>query len=173
MRIAHTRRAPNGAPVEADAVRVLEETVALAADLGHRVQEADPTIDGDAVVPAFLTLMAVNTVVNLSSHPSAGHAAREDEVERITWLSAKMGEAVSGADCVRATRTMHRPGRQMAAFHRGHDVLLTPGLATGTAVKLPNTDVVVGLAPASIRAARCVPVRSARRRSISIRWSVG
>ena len=143
LRIAWTCRAPNGAPVEADALRVLEETAALAADLGHQVEEADPAIDGAAVVPTFLTLMAANTVVNLSSHPSAARAAREDEVERITWLSAKMGEAVSGADCVRAIQTMHRLGRQMAAFHRDYDVLLTPGLATGTAVKLGWLDMMM------------------------------
>ncbi len=136
LRIAYTSRTPNGAPVEADALRVLEETASLAAELGHRVEEADPDIDRAAVVPTFLTLMAVNTAANLSSHPSAGRAAREDEVERITWLSAKMGEGFDGADCVRATQTMHRLGRQMAAFHRGYDILLTPGLATGTAVKL-------------------------------------
>ena len=136
LRIAFTRRTPNGAPVEADALRVLEETASLAADLGHRVEEADPAIDGEAVVPTFLTLMAANTAVNLASHPTAGRAAREDEVERITWLSAKMAEAVSGADYVRATQTMHRLGRQMAAFHGGYDLLLTPGLATGIAVKL-------------------------------------
>ena len=136
LRIAFTRRTPNGAPVEADALRVLEETASLAADLGHRVEEADPAIDGEAVVPTFLTLMAANTAVNLASHPTAGRAAREDEVERITWLSAKMAEQVSGADYVRATQTMHRLGRQMAAFHSDYDILLTPGLATGTAVKL-------------------------------------
>lgn len=136
LRIAWTGKAPNGAPVEADAMRVLEETARLADELGHLVEEADPDIDGEAVVPTFLTLMAVNAAVNLSSHPSAGRAAREDEVERITWLSAKMGESVSGADCVRATQTMHRLGRQMAAFHRDYDILLTPGLATGTAVRL-------------------------------------
>ena len=136
LRIAYTRRTPNGAPVEADALRVLEETASLAADLGHRVEEADPAIDGEAVVPTFLTLMAANTAVNLASHPTAGRAAREDEVERITWLSAKMAEAVSGADYVRATQTMHRLGRQMAAFHGEYDLLLTPGLATGIAVRL-------------------------------------
>ena len=136
LRIAFTTRTPNGAPVEADALQVLEETVSLATDLGHRVEEADPAIDGEAVVPTFLTLMAANTAVNLASHPSAGRAAREDEVERITWLSAKMAVSVSGADYVRATQTMHRLGRQMADFHRGYDILLTPGLATGTAVKL-------------------------------------
>ena len=136
LRIAFTTRTPNGAPVEADALRVLEETASLAADLGHRVEEADPAIDGEAVVPTFLTLMAANTAVNLASHPTAGRAAREDEVERITWLSAKMAEQVSGADYVRATQTMHRLGRQMAAFHGEYDLLLTPGLATGIAVKL-------------------------------------
>ena len=136
LRIAFTTRTPNGAPVEADALRVLQETASLAAELGHRVEEADPAIDGEAVVPTFLTLMAANTAVNLASHPTAGRAAREDEVERITWLSAKMAEQISGADYVRATQTMHRLGRQMAAFHSDYDILLTPGLATGTAVKL-------------------------------------
>ncbi len=143
LRVAVTARAPNGAPVEQDALRVLRETAALATDLGHHVVEADPDIDGDAMVPTFLTLMGVNTVVNLSSHPTAGRAAREDEVERVTWLTAKLGEATSSADYVRATQTMHRLGRQMAAFHRDYDVLLTPGLATGTAVKLGWLDMMM------------------------------
>ena len=143
LRVAFTARAPNGAQVEADALRVLQETAALATDLGHHVVEADPDIDGEAVVPTFLTLMGVNTVVNLSSHPTAGRAARKDEVERITWLTAKLGEATTGADYVRATQTMHRIGRQMAAFHRDYDVLLTPGLATSTAVKLGWLDMMM------------------------------
>ncbi len=143
LRIAFTSRAPNGAPVEADALRVLEEAVTLAAGLGHHVEEADPAIDGDTVVPTFLAVMGVNTVVNLSSHPTAGRAAHEHEVERITWLTAKLGEATSSADYVRAIQTMHRLGRQMAAFHRDHDVLLTPGLATGTAVKLGWLDMMM------------------------------
>ena len=143
LRIAFTARTPNGAPVDAEARRVLEETATLAADLGHHVEEADPAIDGEAMVPTFLTLMGVNTVVNLSSHPSAGRPAREDEVERITWLTAKLGEAASSADYVRATQTMHRLGRQMAAFHGDHDLLLTPGLATGTAVELGWLDMMM------------------------------
>ncbi len=136
LRVAFTSRTPNGAPVDADAMRVLEATANLAAELGHRVEDADPAIEGEAIMPTFLTLMGVNTVVNLSNHPSAGRAARQDEVESITWLTAKLGEATSSADYVRATQTMHRLGRQMAAFHGDHDILLTPGLATGAAIKL-------------------------------------
>ena len=130
LRIAHTSLAPNGAKVEAESLRVLAETAKLCADLGHRVEEAHPSIDRPAVVPTFLALAAANTVVNLASHPTKGRAAQPDEVEKVTWATAKLGEKVSGADYVRATQAAHRLGRQMAAFHADWDVLLTPGLAT-------------------------------------------
>jgi Asp-tRNA(Asn)/Glu-tRNA(Gln) amidotransferase A subunit family amidase len=129
LRIAWTAAAPNGAKVDSDCLSVLAETVKLCADLDHRVEECDPEIDRAAVVPTFLTLASANTVVNLASHPTAARPAGEGDVERVTWLTAKMGEKVSGAGYVRATQTAHRLGRQMAAFHSEWDVLLTPGLA--------------------------------------------
>jgi Asp-tRNA(Asn)/Glu-tRNA(Gln) amidotransferase A subunit family amidase len=130
LRIAWTAATPNGTTVDAENLRVLADTVALCSDLGHRLEQRDPEIDRAAVVPTFLTLASANTVVNLASHPTAGRPARESEVERITWLTAKMGERINAADYVRATQTAHRLGRQMAAFHTDWDVLLTPGLAT-------------------------------------------
>lgn len=129
LRIAWTMAPPNGAPIEAEPLRVLRETAALCAELGHHVGQADPTIDGAAVVPTFLTLAAANTVVNLASHPTAGRSARPGEVERVTYATGQKGEKITAADYVRATQTAHRLGRQMAAFHAGWDVLLTPGLA--------------------------------------------
>ena len=133
LKIAWTAAAPNGAKIDPECLRLLAETVTLCADLGHDVAECDPEIDRLAVMPAFLTLASANTVVNLASHPSAGRPAREGEVERITWLTAKMGESISAPDYVRATQTAHRLGRQMAAFHAQWDVLLTPGLSSPAA----------------------------------------
>src|SRR5881628_2661585 len=130
LRIAFTSVTPNGAEVEAESLRTLAETAKLCADLGHHVEEVKPAIDGEAVVPTFLTLAAANTVVNLAGNTAKGRAAREDEVERVTWATGQMGQRVSGADYVRATQTAHRLGRQMAAFHERWDILLTPGLAT-------------------------------------------
>jgi len=130
LRIAWTAAAPNGVKIDAESLRVLSETVKLCGELGHRMEERDPQIDRAAVVPTFLTLASANTVVNLASHPTAGRSPREDEVERITWLTAKMGERISAPDYVRATQAAHRLGRQMAAFHADWDVLLTPALAT-------------------------------------------
>jgi Asp-tRNA(Asn)/Glu-tRNA(Gln) amidotransferase A subunit family amidase len=142
LKIAWTAKAPSGAPIDVECLRLLKETVKLCADLGHRVEERDPEIDGAAIVPTFLTLASANTVVNLASHPTAGRPAREREVERITWLTAKMGEKITAADYVRATQTAHRLGRQMAAFHADWDVLLTPGLAS-PAVKLGWLDMMM------------------------------
>ena len=142
LKIAWTAKAPNGAKVDPECLRLLAETVKLCTELGHHVEERDPEIEGAAIVPTFLTLAAANTVVNLSSHPTAGRPAREGEVERITWLTAKMGEKISAADYVRATQTAHRLGRQMAAFHSDWDVLLTPGLAS-PAVKLGWLDMMM------------------------------
>jgi amidase len=130
LRIAFTTTAPNGVQVAAEYLQALQETAQLCTSLGHHVEEADPAIDRATVIPTFLTLMAANTVVNLSSHPTAGRPARQDEVEKVTWASAHvMGAKLSAADYVRATQTAHKLGRQMAAFHAQYDVLLTPALA--------------------------------------------
>jgi Asp-tRNA(Asn)/Glu-tRNA(Gln) amidotransferase A subunit family amidase len=141
LRIAFTKRAPNGARVSADSIGRLEDTARLCADLGHHVEEADPQVDGDAIVPTFLTLSAANTVINVEGHP-AGKRPVADELEKVTWAMYERGQRVTGPDYVRATQTAHRIGRQTAAFYARHDVLLTPGLAAG-AVKLGWIDMML------------------------------
>ncbi|MBI4184992.1 MAG: amidase [Proteobacteria bacterium] len=130
LSIAFTRGAPSRRSVAPECVRLVEETARLLAGLGHRVEEADPPIDGPAAWATFATIMAANTVVNLSRHPREGRPARADEVERVTWATKELGERVSGADYLRATQAAHKLGRDMARFHRAHDLLLTPALAS-------------------------------------------
>jgi Asp-tRNA(Asn)/Glu-tRNA(Gln) amidotransferase A subunit family amidase len=130
LRIAFTTRSPNGALVADESLAALRETIAACADLGHQVEEADPAFDGDQVVPTFLALASANTVVNLRSHPTKKRPPQPGEVENVTYATGRLGESVTAADYVRATQTAHRLGRQMAAFHRAWDVLLTPGLGT-------------------------------------------
>jgi amidase len=130
LKIAWTAKAPNGAQVDPGCLKLLAESVQLCIDLGHRVEEANPDIDGAAIVPTFLTFACANTVVNLGSHPTVKRPTLESEVERITWLTAQRGKDISAPDYVRATQTAHRLGRQMADFHKNWDILLTPGLAS-------------------------------------------
>lgn len=133
LRIAFTRKAPDGAGVSAESLRQLDATARLCAALGHHVEEADPQVDGDAMLPAFLTLSAANTVVNLEGHPTKGRGPRPDELEKVTWSMYERGQRVTGPEYVRAIQSAHRLSRQMAAFHANYDILLTPGLADGAA----------------------------------------
>jgi Asp-tRNA(Asn)/Glu-tRNA(Gln) amidotransferase A subunit family amidase len=143
LRIAWTLRAPNGAPVDLACQALVREIAALCAEIGHDVSEADPDIDRDAVVPTFLTLAAANAAVNVRTHPTAGRPPRRGEVENVTFDTAARGDQIAGPDYVRATQAAHRLGRQMAAFHRSYDVLLTPGIATPGAVKLGWIDMML------------------------------
>ncbi|MCE2492555.1 MAG: amidase [Alphaproteobacteria bacterium] len=127
--IAMTSRAPNGAPVESEVLDVFENAAKLLRDLGHDVEEADPDIDRESVIPTFRTISAANVAAALRSHP-AGKKAGPSNVERVTAAAAKLGEEMSGADYVQATQAAHRLGRRMAAFHQSYDVLLTPALGT-------------------------------------------
>ena len=129
LRIAVTSKTPNGAPVEADPLRVLQEAASLCADLGHRVDEADPAIDGADVVPTFRTVSAVNILNTVRAHP-AGRAPQPGELETVVAKTAALAEGIDGATYMEAIHTAHRIGRQMAAFHEDWDVLLTPGLGT-------------------------------------------
>jgi len=127
--IAMTSRAPNGAPVESEVLDVFESAARLLRDLGHDVEEADPDIDRESVIPTFRTISAANVAATLRSHP-VGKKAGPSNVERVTAAAAKLGEEMSGADYVQATQAAHRLGRRMAAFHQSYDVLLTPALGT-------------------------------------------
>ncbi len=142
LRIAFTRSAPNGAKVSEESLRELDSVAKLCAKLGHRVEEADPVVDGEAMVPAFLTLAAANTVVNLGAHPAKQRPPEPGELEHVTREMYERGLRVGGADYVKAVNTAHRLGRQMSAFHADYDVLLTPGLA-GPAPKLGWLDMML------------------------------
>src|SRR5215467_370927 len=143
LRIAWTLRTPNGVPVDSACQALVREMAALCAELGHDVSEADPEFDRDAVVSTFLTLAAANSAVNVRTHPTAGRPPHRGEVENVTFDTAARGEQISGPDYVRATQAAHRLGRQMALFHRNHDVLITPGLAMPGAVKLGWIDMML------------------------------
>jgi Asp-tRNA(Asn)/Glu-tRNA(Gln) amidotransferase A subunit family amidase len=130
LRIAFTSQTRNGAKLDPDCLRALNEAAKLCADLGHQVEEADPDFDGALAWRTFGTLVSVAMLINLTSHPTKKRMPAAGEVEKVTLATARLGEKVSAADYLRATQTAHLLGRQMAAFHRNYDVLLTPALAT-------------------------------------------
>ena len=131
LRIALTTRAFNGSEVHPSCVAAVEKTARLCLELGHEVEEAAPAIDAVALGNATRLIVAANIRATVAERSEAlGREPREDELEPMTWAMASVAEDHDVADYVRATRTVHAVGRQVAAFFSdGYDVLLSPTMA--------------------------------------------
>lgn len=106
-----------------DAARLLEE-------LGHIVEEAQPEGSSEELQHASWVLVASN--VRLALRRRARMLGRElvaADVDRVTWAAVEEAGSMSAEAYAAAVQTIHRHSRRMAAFHRGHDVLLSPTLA--------------------------------------------
>ena len=131
LRIALTAQAFNGAAVHPSCAAAAEETARLCLELGHEVEEAAPEIDAAALGNATRLIVGANIRATVTERSEAlGRKAREDELEPQTWAMAAVAEEYDSAAYVRATRTVHAVGRQVAAFFSGgYDVLLSPTMA--------------------------------------------
>src|SRR5690554_665457 len=60
LRIAYSTRSPIGSEVDIEAIKAVEKTVKLLTDLGHQVEEAEPNIDGEEMMPESRSTGFVN-----------------------------------------------------------------------------------------------------------------
>src|SRR6185295_14982866 len=67
LRIAFTTSAPGGTPLHPDCVKAVDEAARLCSDLGHTVEEAAPKIDGEHLVPMFMTLWSAGCTWTIDS----------------------------------------------------------------------------------------------------------
>jgi amidase len=81
----------------------------------------------ESFIDAYASLVSADVAATLrASQQLVGRVATSDDVELATWMLAKMGEALSGADVTEALWNMQVFSRQWLAWSAGFDVLLTP-----------------------------------------------
>ncbi len=130
LRIAMSAETPNGVAVDADCIAAMEHAAQLCRDLGHRVEQAGPSYDKQAMGTAILTVISAHVRAEFERRAAElGRAVVPDDVERMTWALADKGRGVDGPSYVRAIQAIHRVGRQVARFFLDYDVLLTPTTA--------------------------------------------
>ena len=135
LRIAYTARLPGGERGHPDCVRALDDAVALCAELGHDLVEADlPGLD-DRIGAA------IGTVFNAATAWIVGywvrHRGREpapDELDPLTRAYRDVGRGVSAADYLLAVGDLQKFARGVAGFlggveHGGVDLWLTPTMS--------------------------------------------
>ena len=117
----------NGLPTHPDCRRAVEDAGKLCESLGHRVEEAQLSIDSQAIAAASQAIMGGNVTSLLDDRAAAlGRELREDDVEPFTWLTVQSAREKSAADYARAIRGIHAIGRTVEGFLQNFDIILTP-----------------------------------------------
>ncbi|BDG02109.1 amidase [Anaeromyxobacter oryzae] len=126
LRVAYMRRSLFARETHPEATAAVEGAARLLAELGHDVIEVAPIIPRDALVHAYLVVLAAQVAVDVANAARiAGRKRRPDDLEPETAALDAAGRVLSAADLVQAEEEMHRAGRTMAAFLAAHDVLVT------------------------------------------------
>ncbi|GAB2797966.1 amidase [Rhabdobacter roseus] len=131
LRIAFcTRHTYPAQTVDAECVRAVEDTARLLESLGHDVAEVPLPYGPEVFKESYFPMIVSETAATLRLMEEAlGRAVKPDDVEPNTWLLARLGETVTGAEYAHALLLWNRLSRDMAAFHQRHDVFLTPVMA--------------------------------------------
>jgi len=130
LKIAFTRASPIGTPVHQECVKAVEETAKLLESLGHKVEEAQPDVDGKTVANSYLTMCFGETAALLEDIKVVlGRKATPSDVEILTWTIGLLGRTLSAGDFAKAKRQWGIAGRAMGRFHQKYDLYMTPTLA--------------------------------------------
>lgn len=130
LRIAWTAKTPEDVTLHPECRKAVEQAAALAADLGHEVEEAAPPVDYDQLRRTMLVIVAANTAEALApGNALRPEGARREEVETLTWIFAERGKRTKASDYLRAVGEVRQLGYRLNAFHERYDLLLTPTMA--------------------------------------------
>lgn len=130
LTIGFTTRSPIDMPVHAECVTAVQESVRLLESLGHRVEEAEPGIDGQGLAQSYLALYFGEVAADIDRlAPVLGRKAKPGDVEPLTWTLGLLGRSFSSAHLVAALRRWDEAARLMGRFFQKYDLYLTPTTA--------------------------------------------
>ncbi len=130
LRVAFTKDPLFARKTAPECAAAVEDTARLLVELGHEVVEARPEFSRDALVHAYLVLVAASVSAEVEEAARlAGRRPGPGTLEMETWTLVAAGATLSARDLVLAETEIHRASRAVAAFFDRHDLLLTSTLA--------------------------------------------
>lgn len=129
FRIAFTRMEPIEDPIHPDCIHAVEQTAHLLERLGHKVEEAAPTIDIERYKKSFMTLWSSRLAQGIDSlAATTGKAVSPEFYEPVTWQLYQMGQRWSAKQYLEDENYVMSLGRTFAEFFEEYDFWLTPTL---------------------------------------------
>jgi len=129
LRIAFstTPIAASNAPVHPDCTAAVLDAARLCADLGHRVEEARPALNGAELSDAFYVMWTGGFAWSMAGTIQAvGRPPEADEIEPTNWALYEIGRLTTAAAFLAAQQTLQRAARDVAHFFADYDVWVTP-----------------------------------------------
>ena len=127
LRIAFSTQPITPTPVHPECQHAVRDIARLCESLGHNVEEAKPSADGEhfsewftAIWLAMVAWMINDWSVRIGRQPTA------DMFERHTWKMYRFDAERRPSDLLRAIHDMQRFAREVAPFFDTYDVWLTP-----------------------------------------------
>jgi amidase len=130
LRIAFSTKAMSGVKVHPDCVEAVNDAAALCAALGHKVEEASPTIDWEQYLHAIHKLW-ITTLAHGIDHMAqeTGIAVGPETMEQASLVCWREGRAVTALELIDALGVVNRVTRGFAPFFETYDLFLTPALS--------------------------------------------
>jgi amidase len=131
LKIGYSTKMPAGLtkPVDEENVKAIAHTVTLLKELGHEVVEIELPYKKEVLTELLYAMVYGETSATLDYiGEQRGKKPHRNEVEPNTWLLYKLGKSFSANAFALAKLKWNEVDRQLAAFHRTYDLLLTPTL---------------------------------------------
>jgi len=130
LTIAFTTDSPLGTEVHPEYKEATRKTARMLEKLGHRVEEAEPDIDGLALAKSYLSMYYGEVRADIEAlQPVIGRKATVADVETLTWTLGVLGTVTSAATFTLAKRLWNIASREMGRFLTRFDLFLTPTIA--------------------------------------------
>lgn len=131
LRIALWTKTWNGEAIDPECAQAAVDAAKLCEQLGHKVEEVQPPVDGAALSAAFLPILMTSVAKDISDRAAArGKDVSDDEIEPLTAFYRARAATVSGLDLQNAIAVQQRAAIAVAQFMQTYDVILTPTQGT-------------------------------------------
>lgn len=131
LRIGVVRTSIFGRTTSPDCAGAVDHAAKLCSSLGHDVDDVLLDFDRDAMVRAYLVVVAAGVAyqVETACKLTGVDPPRADLFEGPTWFLSQVGHALSAYDLEAARAVFHRGVRTVSATFQKYDLVLTPTLA--------------------------------------------
>lgn len=128
LRIAYHAQPFVDVPIDEVVLAALERSVALLRELGHELIPLEPGFKGNVLGHHFQKVVSANAAFEIIAAERALKKRAAPLIEGTSWVSKKLGEALSAVDYLESLSALHLEGRRLAQVYAEVDVVLTPTL---------------------------------------------